>query len=180
MPAREPAPGPAPGRSSAAPPWAAPAAALAIWICLLGQVNAAAQGVATALPCDPAVVVDGALRCGPEAERVVVCGAAGACAAGLRSGDVAVSAVGCAVRVGRMAGDDLEALQVAVDLNSASQEELASLPGIGPELARRIAAARPLERVEDLDDVSGIGPRRLAALRNRARVGFPECAGPEP
>lgn len=55
-----------------------------------------------------------------------------------------------------------------LDLNAASEEELTALPGIGEELARRITEYReangPFESVEELTEVSGIGPGKLAAL----------------
>jgi len=50
-------------------------------------------------------------------------------------------------------------------LNTASRAELEALPGIGPALAARIEARRPFRRVEELDAVKGIGPKKLAALR---------------
>ncbi len=59
---------------------------------------------------------------------------------------------------------------VRVDLNRASAAELEGLPGIGPALARRIVAARPFRTVDALDAVKGIGPKRLAALRDRVVV----------
>ncbi|MFJ7286859.1 helix-hairpin-helix domain-containing protein [Curtobacterium sp. NPDC098951] len=61
-----------------------------------------------------------------------------------------------------------------VDLNSADQTTLETLPGIGPSLAGRILAWRDehgrFAAVEDLLDVSGIGDARFAELRDRVRV----------
>lgn len=61
-----------------------------------------------------------------------------------------------------------------LDLNAASEEELAELPGIGPELARRITAYReehgPFETVEELMEVSGIGQGKLDGLKGRVTV----------
>ena len=55
-----------------------------------------------------------------------------------------------------------------LNLNTASEEALTALHGIGEELARRIAAYRaangPFAAVEDLTKVSGIGQGKLAAL----------------
>lgn len=55
-----------------------------------------------------------------------------------------------------------------VDINSATAEELAELPGIGTVLAERIVDYRtghgPFETVEDLTKVSGIGEKKLAEL----------------
>ena len=61
----------------------------------------------------------------------------------------------------------LAAWGVPVDVNRASVAELASLEGVGPALAARIAAARPFVTVEDVARVSGVGQRRLAHLRPR-------------
>lgn len=62
-----------------------------------------------------------------------------------------------------------------IDVNTAGQAELELLPGIGPALARRIIEDREangaFERVEDLDRVSGIGPKTVERLRGLVRVG---------
>ena len=55
-----------------------------------------------------------------------------------------------------------------VDLNRADAEELDTLPGIGPALARRIVEYReahgPFEAVEELLEVAGIGESKLEEL----------------
>jgi hypothetical protein len=53
---------------------------------------------------------------------------------------------------------------VRIDINTASRAQVESLPGIGEMLAREIIARRPFETVESLNDVPGIGPKRLARL----------------
>ncbi|MBX5477173.1 MAG: ComEA family DNA-binding protein [Clostridia bacterium] len=56
-----------------------------------------------------------------------------------------------------------------VDINHAGADVLEALPGIGPELAERIVKERqahgPFRSVDDLARVSGIGPKKLEALR---------------
>ncbi len=57
-----------------------------------------------------------------------------------------------------------------MNLNTATQAELESLPGIGPVLAARILAQRPFKSVDELDNVSGIGQKKLEAVRNLVTV----------
>ena len=56
-----------------------------------------------------------------------------------------------------------------IDINTADETLLQQLPGIGPALAARIVAYRtengPFGSVEELTQVSGIGPRTLEELR---------------
>jgi comEA protein len=53
-----------------------------------------------------------------------------------------------------------------IDVNSATQEELETLPGIGPKYAQAIIEGRPYEKVEDLLRVKGIGEKTLAKLKD--------------
>lgn len=56
-----------------------------------------------------------------------------------------------------------------LDLNQAERIELLQLPGVGPNLAMRIETYRqthgPFRSVDDLSNVSGIGPATLERLR---------------
>ena len=56
-----------------------------------------------------------------------------------------------------------------MNVNTASESELESLPGVGPVLGAAIIAYRtehgPFPTVDALDDVSGIGPATLENLR---------------
>jgi competence protein ComEA len=61
-----------------------------------------------------------------------------------------------------------------IDINTATLAELRTLPNIGPVLGQNIITERekkPFANVEDLRRVSGIGPKRLEALRELVTVG---------
>ena len=132
--------------------------------------------------CDYAVEVDGVLRCGKAAPHRIgdLCpdhrftGST----VGFRSGDALTSSSLCQQRRpvpggsgwSRMLPTDLAALGLPVDINSASIDELASLPGIGPVLAARITAARPFASTSELQEVRGIGPKKMEKIRIRART----------
>ena len=57
----------------------------------------------------------------------------------------------------------------AVNVNTATVEELIGVEGIGPTLAERIVEYReehgPFQSVEELDNVKGIGPSLIENIR---------------
>lgn len=63
----------------------------------------------------------------------------------------------------------------AVNINTADQSELETLPGIGPSKAVAIIQYRTehgaFKSVDELDNVSGIGPSTLASIRDLVTVG---------
>jgi competence protein ComEA len=81
---------------------------------------------------------------------------------GAESGDAAAPAGGAG------------AAGAPIDLNAATQEQLETLDGVGPATARKILDFRQqhggFRSVDELDQISGIGPKKMAALRGRVRV----------
>ena len=61
-----------------------------------------------------------------------------------------------------------------VDLNAATLAQLDTLPGVGPVTAQRIVAWRTqhghFSRVEELQEVDGIGPKTYAQIAPHVRV----------
>jgi competence ComEA-like helix-hairpin-helix protein len=62
-----------------------------------------------------------------------------------------------------------------LDLNRASADEISRLPGVGSSLARRIVEERDrrgrFETSDNLRGILGMGPKKLAALREHVTVG---------
>jgi competence protein ComEA len=100
--------------------------------------------------------------------RRVAGGRAGGGAAPAAGGGIAPAGVG--VGTAGAAG----AAPPVIDLNSATAEQLDTLDGVGPATAAKILQYRaehgPFRSVDDLDQIPGIGPKRLAAIRPRVRV----------
>ncbi len=67
----------------------------------------------------------------------------------------------------------------SIDINKADWTELSVLPGISETYARRIVRFRdengPFSSIEELTQVSGIGPKRLNAVREYLMI---ESTGP--
>lgn len=62
-----------------------------------------------------------------------------------------------------------------VNINTASAEELATLPGIGPTTAQKIVEYRlqhgPFRTIQDIQNVPGIGPTTFAKIQDYITVG---------
>lgn len=115
------------------------------------------------------VLTDGERLYVPRVGQQDVPEALGPMADGAAAGPTAAAGAG-AGSGGGTGGEE----SAVVDLNTADQTALETLPGIGPGLAGRIIAWRDehgrFTAVEDLLDVSGIGDVRFAELRDRVRV----------
>ena len=65
----------------------------------------------------------------------------------------------------------------AIDLNTATAEQLEALPGIGEVKAAAILAVRAerggFRSVDELESVRGIGPALVSQLRSLVKVGPP-------
>ncbi|MEN8256541.1 MAG: helix-hairpin-helix domain-containing protein [Thermodesulfobacteriota bacterium] len=62
----------------------------------------------------------------------------------------------------------------AIPINRAGREQLVVVPGIGPQLSRRIIAYRsshgPFSTLDELLKVNGIGPQKLERLKKYCRL----------
>jgi competence protein ComEA len=91
---------------------------------------------------------------------------------------------GC--RVAAMPGAQLLTLGLPLDLNRATADDLAAIPGLGPALARRIVDYRtahgPFQHLDALGEIPGIGPQNLTNLKPYLGLGGPAAitAGPSP
>jgi len=94
---------------------------------------------------------------------------------------VALSTAAIAAQ-GRTAAPKAVATAAApVNLNTASADQLATIPGVGPRMAERIIDYRQkngsFKKVEDLMNVSGIGEKNFLKMRPLVTVTPPAAAG---
>ena len=99
-----------------------------------------------------------------DGQQVIVPAAGGAVGAAATS---ATAPAGAAGGAGAVPGQPL-------NLNTASPDQLDQLDGVGPATAQKIVAYRQahggFRSVTELDQVPGIGEKKLAALKDRVRV----------
>jgi competence protein ComEA len=60
--------------------------------------------------------------------------------------------------------------ELIVNVNTATEKQLRTLPGIDQVIAERIVSKRPFKRVNDLIRVEGIGPKVLEKIRPYVKV----------
>lgn len=94
---------------------------------------------------------------------------------GLRSSDVSVSYIVKPTVSTDASGETQEPGMLVVDINTADETLLTSLPGVGPVLARRILQYRqdngPFASVEELMNVEGIGEKKFEDIRPWVKIG---------
>jgi len=57
-----------------------------------------------------------------------------------------------------------------IDINTATKDELTTLPGVGPAIALRIIEARPCQSADELLQVKGINRKRLEEIQPLIRL----------
>jgi competence protein ComEA len=84
------------------------------------------------------------------------------------------AAAGAAPVSGAGAGEPGGPAQAPVSLNTATAEQLDTLDGVGPATAAKILEYRRqhggFRSIDDLGEIPGIGPKRLAALRGKVQL----------
>lgn len=87
-------------------------------------------------------------------------------------------------KTGYAPASDEPVIRFQVDINRAEAPELQTLPGIGEKLAEGIILYReetgPFESIEEIRNVRGIGPKKLAVLRPHLLKVLPKRALPNP
>jgi competence protein ComEA len=75
---------------------------------------------------------------------------------------------------GAVVGENTESLNLKININTASKEQLTELPGVGPAIADNIIAFRQengrFEKIEDIMNVSGIGDAKFKRLKDLITV----------
>jgi competence protein ComEA len=63
------------------------------------------------------------------------------------------------------------ATTTVIDINSADEKTLESLPGIGKSTAKAIVAGRPYKNIDDLKRVKGMSDKKISAIKDKVTFG---------
>jgi len=63
-----------------------------------------------------------------------------------------------------------------INVNTADATTLETLPGVGPTTAQRIIDGRPYHKLSDLENVKGLSPAKVEALKGKVSFGQPKAA----
>jgi competence protein ComEA len=155
---------PAPAARSAPPPVAAPAAKPVVVVDVAGAVRRPGLYRLD----EGARVADAVARAGGTTRKAELDGVN--LAAKVADGEqVVVPQRGAGVSAAAAGGGAATVPTGPVHLNSATAEQLDTLPGVGPVTAQKIVAYRQehggFRSVDELDAISGIGPAKIEQLR---------------
>lgn len=99
----------------------------------------------------------------------------------VHAGDrVACDTVRYRVTMGEMSAATRLALDMPIDLNGATREDLMLIPGIGTHTAAKIVEVREkrgrFSRVDELEGMNGMGKKRYDGIRRYLYVKEPSCS----
>jgi len=76
----------------------------------------------------------------------------------------------------KAAGTSGKTAAALIDLNSADQKTLESLPGVGKSTAKAIIAGRPYKSIDDLKSVKGMSDKKINAIKDKVTIGAAAAA----
>ena len=83
----------------------------------------------------------------------------------------AAAATAAPAAMPKAAGTSGKTAAALIDLNSADQKTLESLPGVGKSTAKAIIAGRPYKSIDDLKSVKGMSDKKINAIKDKVTIG---------